>query len=80
MTILFLLSHGSLRSPEHLVPDAASVSCRRLQAPAAHHAPDPNRVAEYGSSSQSAIINGFRLSAIFGKTTPRHSRCRAKSP
>jgi len=29
-----------------------------------------NQAVEYGSSSQSAIISGFQLSAIFGKPSP----------
>src|SRR6516225_3800077 len=49
---------------------ASLVSSRRLRAPAAHHGPVLNQAVEYGSSSQSAIISGFQLSAIFGKPSP----------
>jgi hypothetical protein len=65
-----LSSRCSIGSPEHLVPGAAPVSSRRLQAPAADHRPVLNQTVEYGSNAQSAIIGGFQLSAIFGKPAP----------
>jgi len=52
------------------VPGAAPVLSQCLQAPAGHHRLVFNHVVEDGSSGQSAIISGFRLSAIFGKPSP----------
>jgi hypothetical protein len=77
---LFLPARGSIHSPEHPVHDAAPLPSQRLQAPAGHHRPVLDQAVEYGTSGQSAIISGFQLSAILGKTIPRQSRCHAKSP
>jgi len=65
-----LSSHGSTRSPEHLVPGAASVSSPCLHPPKAHRAPALNRAIGLGSSGQSATISGFPLSAILRKPSP----------
>jgi hypothetical protein len=62
-----LSSRCSIGSPEHLVPGAAPVSSRCLQAPAADHGPVLNQAIEYRSNAQSAIISAFQLSAIFAK-------------
>ena len=60
-------SRCSIGSPEHLVPGAAPVSSRCLQAPAGDHGPVLNQAIEYRSNAQSAIISAFQLSAIFAK-------------
>ena len=70
MRLLSWWSRCSISSPRHLVPGAAPVSSRRLQALAADHGPALNHTVEYGSNTQSAIISGFQLSAIFGKPSP----------
>jgi hypothetical protein len=67
MRWLSLPTHGSLHSPDHLIPGAAPVSSRRLQAPAAPHGLVLNHTVEHGISGQSAIISGFHLSPISGK-------------
>src|SRR5215472_6715161 len=59
-----------MRSPEHLVPDAAPVSSQRLQAPSRHHGPALYQPVNYRSRGQSALISGFPLSAILGKPFP----------
>jgi hypothetical protein len=58
--------YGGTRSPEHLVPGAASVSSYRLQAPLRHYQPGLNQIAECrsGDAVQRALA---ALSA--GRTT-----------
>jgi len=65
-----LHDHGNIRAREHLDPGSAPGLSQRLQAPAAHHAPSLNQLAERGGSGQSAIITGFLLSAILRKLLP----------
>src|SRR3974390_1811913 len=51
-------------------PFAGTSPSRRLQPPAGGHEPVLHQAVEHGSSGQSAIISGFQLSVISGKSFP----------
>ena len=65
-----LPARGSLHSPDHLIPGAAPVSSRDLQAPAGHLGLVLNHTVEHSSSGQSAIISGLQPVAILRKPSP----------